>query len=148
MATETDELTTTGLRVPRSILISDMITGLVNAIVSIPGGIANGVLAGVNPVYGLYSIMVGTPIAALFTSSVIMNVDATSATSIATLDALAGIPEDQELAYLVVLGLLVGLFMLVFGFLKLGFLVRYISNWTLAFFLVGQHDTIFASLSP
>ncbi|NCF69379.1 MAG: SulP family inorganic anion transporter, partial [Chloroflexi bacterium] len=80
MATEADELTTTGLRVPRAILISDLIAGLVNAIVSIPGGIANGVLAGVNPVYGLYSMMVGTPIAALFTSSVIMNVDATSAT--------------------------------------------------------------------
>ena len=87
MATEPDKLTMTGLRVPRAVLISDMITGLVNAIVSIPGGIANGVQAGVNPVYGLYSIMVGTPIAALFTSSVIMNVDATSATSIATLDA-------------------------------------------------------------
>ncbi len=101
MATEADELTTTGLHVPRAIFISDLIAGLVNAIVSIPGGIANGVLAGVNPVYGLYSMMVGTPIAALFTSSVIMNVDATSATSLATLDALAGIPEEQELAYLV-----------------------------------------------
>jgi SulP family sulfate permease len=133
----TAELTTNGLRVPRSILTSDMITGLVNAIVSIPGGIANGILAGVNPVYGLYSIMVGTPIAALFTSSVIMNVDATSATSIATLDALAGIPEEQELAYLVVLGLLVGLFMIVFGVLKLGFLVRFISNSVITGFLSG-----------
>ena len=133
----TEQLTTNGLRVPRAILISDMITGLVNAIVSIPGGIANGILAGVNPVYGLYSIMVGTPIAALFTSSVIMNVDATSATSIATLDALAGIPEEQELAYLVVLGLLVGLFMIVFGVLKLGFLVRFISNSVITGFLSG-----------
>jgi len=73
----------------------------------------------------------------LFTSSVIMNVDATSATSIATLDALAGIPEEQELAYLVVLGLLVGLFMIVFGVLKLGFLVRFISNSVITGFLSG-----------
>jgi SulP family sulfate permease len=137
MTKETVELTTSGLRVPRPIFVSDLITGLVNAIVSIPGGIANGILAGVNPVYGLYSIMVGTPIAALFTSSVIMNVDATSATSIATLDALAGIPEEQELAYLVVLGLLVGLFMIVFGVLKLGFLVRFISNSVITGFLSG-----------
>ena len=48
MAAEADELTTTGLRVPRAVLISDLIAGLVNAVVSIPGGIANGVLAGVN----------------------------------------------------------------------------------------------------
>ena len=137
MATEADELTTTGLRVPRAILISDLIAGLVNAIVSIPGGIANGVLAGVNPVYGLYSMMVGTPIAALFTSSVIMNVDATSATSLATLDALAGIPEEEHLAYLVVLGILVGLLMLLFGLLKLGSLVRFISNAVFTGFLSG-----------
>jgi SulP family sulfate permease len=137
MATEADELTTTGLRVPRAILIIDLIAGLVNAIVSIPGGIANGVLAGVNPVYGLYSMMVGTPIAALFTSSVIMNVDATSATSLATLDALAGIPEGEHLAYLVVLGLLVGLLMLLFGVLKLGFLIRFISNAVMTGFLSG-----------
>jgi SulP family sulfate permease len=137
MATEADELTTTGLRVPRAIFISDLIAGLVNAVVSIPGGIANGVLAGVNPVYGLYSMMVGTPLAALFTSSVIMNVDATSATSLATLDALAGIPEEQELAYLVVLALLVGLLMTLFGVLKLGSLVRFISNSVMTGFLSG-----------
>jgi len=127
----------TGLRVPRPIFISDLVAGLVNAVVTIPGGIANGVLAGVNPVYGLYSIMLGTPIAALFTSSVIMNVDSTSATSLATLEALYGIPEDQHLAYLVVLGVLVGLFMLIFGVLKLGFLIRFISNAVLTGFLTG-----------
>ena len=137
MDNETDELTTTGLRVPRTVLISDLIAGLVNAVVSIPGGIANGVLAGVNPGYGLYSMMVGTPIAALFTSSVIMNVDATSATSLATLDALASIPEEQELAYLVVLALLVGLLMTLFGILKLGSLVRFISNSVMTGFLSG-----------
>jgi SulP family sulfate permease len=137
MTQESSELTSNGLRVPRSIFISDLIAGLVNAIVSIPGAIANGVLAGVNPVYGLYAMMLGTPIAALFTSSVIMNVDSTSATSLATLDALSGTPEDQQLAYLVVLAILVGLFMFLFGILKLGFLVRFISNAVMTGFLSG-----------
>ena len=137
MTMDADELTTNGLRIPRAIFISDLIVGLVNAIVSIPAGLANGVLAGVNPVYGLYSMMVGTPIAALFTSSVIMNVDSTSATSLATLDALAGIPEEQELAYLVILALLVGLLMILFGVLKLGSLMRFISNSVLTGFLSG-----------
>jgi SulP family sulfate permease len=137
LTSDTGELTTTGLRVPRAIFISDAIAGLVNAVVTIPGGIANGVLAGVNPVYGLYSIMVGTPIAALFTSSFIMNVDSTSATSLATLDALAGIPKEQELAYLIVLALLVGLFMILFGVLELGSLVRFVSNSVMTGFLSG-----------
>ena len=45
MTTDADELTTNGLRVLRAIFINDLISGLVNAIVTIPGGLANGVLA-------------------------------------------------------------------------------------------------------
>jgi len=130
-------MTETGLKVPRKIMINDLVSGLVMAVVNIPGALANGLLAGVNPVYGLYSMIAGTTVAALFTSSVIMNVDSTSATALATFDALSGVPEDQQLASLVVLGLLVGLFMLVLGFLKLGFLVRFISNAVMTGFLSG-----------
>jgi SulP family sulfate permease len=126
-----------GLRVPQKILKNDLVTGLVMAIVNVPGALANGLLAGVNPVYGVYSMIAGTSVAALFTSSVIMNVDSTSATSIATGDFLATISSDEQLGYLVVLGLLVGLFMLLFGFLKLGFLVRFISNAVMTGFLSG-----------
>ena len=68
-----------GLRVPQKILKNDLITGLVMSIVNVPGALANGLLAGVNPVYGVYSMIAGTSVAALFTSSVIMNVDSTSA---------------------------------------------------------------------
>jgi SulP family sulfate permease len=127
----------TELKVPRKILVNDLVSGLVMAVVNIPGALANGLLAGVNPVFGLYSMIAGTTVAALFTSSVIMNVDSTSATALATLDGLSGIPADQHLEHLVVLGLLVGLFMLVLGFLKLGFLVRFISNAVMTGFLSG-----------
>ena len=126
-----------GLKVPRKTFISDMVSGLVMAIVTVPGALAGGMLAGVNPVYGVYSVIAGTPIAALFTSSVIMNVDATGATAIATSDFLRDVPADQQLDYLVVLGILVGLFMLTFGLLKLGFLVRFISNAVMTGFLSG-----------
>jgi SulP family sulfate permease len=130
-------MSTTGLKVPRNIMINDLVSGLVMAVVNIPGALANGLLAGVNPVFGLYSMMAGTTVAAVFTSSVIMNVDSTSATALATFDALSGTSADQQLVYLVVLGLLVGLFMLVFGLLKLGFLVRFISNSVMTGFLAG-----------
>ena len=59
---------TTGLKVPRKTLINDLVSGLVMAVVSIPGALANGLLAGVSPVFGLYSMMAGTTVAALFTS--------------------------------------------------------------------------------
>jgi SulP family sulfate permease len=127
----------TGLKVPRKTLINDLVSGLVMSVVTVPGALANGLLAGVNPVYGVYSVIAGTSVAAVFTSSVIMNVDSTSATSIATGDFLGSIASEEQLGYLVVLGILVGLFMLTFGFLKLGFLVRFISNAVMTGFLSG-----------
>jgi SulP family sulfate permease len=126
-----------GLKVPRKTFINDMISGLVMAIVTVPGALAAGQLAGVNPIYAVYSVIAGTPVAALFTSSVIMNVDVTGATAIATSDFLRDVPADQQLSYLVILGLLVGGFMLAFGLLKLGFLVRFISNAVMTGFLSG-----------
>ncbi len=82
-------------------------------------------------------MIAGTTVAALFTSSVIMNVDSTSATSIATGDFMASISSADQQGYLVVLGILVGLWMLAFGVLKLGFLVRFISNSVMTGFLSG-----------
>jgi SulP family sulfate permease len=130
-------MSTNGLRVPRKTLVGDLISGLVMSVATVPGALANGLLAGVNPVYGVYSVIAGTTVAALITSSVIMNVDSTSATAIATGDFLGGISSEEQLGYLVVLGLLVGLFMLLFGLLKLGFLVRFISNAVMTGFLSG-----------
>ena len=126
-----------GLRVPRKTFVSDMVSGLIMSIITVPGALANGLLAGVNPVYGVYSVIAGTSVAALFTGSVIMNVDSTSATAIATSDFLGGISSEDQLGYLVVLGVLTGLFMLIAGFLKLGFLVRFISNSVMTGFLSG-----------
>jgi len=127
----------TGLRVPRKTFINDLVSGLVMSVVTVPGALANGLLAGVNPVYGVYSVIAGTSVAALFTSSVMMNVDSTSATALATGGFLGGVGSEEQLTYLVVLGLLVGLFMLLFGILKLGFLVRFISNAVMTGFLSG-----------
>ncbi len=67
------------------------------AAATVPGALANGVLAGINPAYGVYSVIAGTTVAALLTSSVIMNVDSTIATAIATGDALSGVGSDQHL---------------------------------------------------
>jgi SulP family sulfate permease len=68
---------------------------------------------------------------------VIMNVDSTSATALATGEAVGGIATNEQLGYLVVLGIMVGAFMLGLGLLKLGFLVRFISNAVMTGFLSG-----------
>ena len=63
----------------RGNFVADAIAGLTTGIANIPDAMASGVLAGANPVQGLYAIMIGTPLAAIFGSSAFMNVSATSA---------------------------------------------------------------------
>jgi len=125
------------LKIPRKAYLRDLTAGLVMSIITVPGSIANGVLAGVNPIFGLYSTIVGTTIGAFFTSSVIMNVDTTGATALTVGSSLSGRSADLHLEYLVVLVILVGIFQFIFGLLKLGMLTDYISNAVMVGFITG-----------
>lgn len=122
----------------RKTLSADLVAGLSDGVAEIPGAMASGVLAGVNPVYGLYGVMIGTPIAALFTGSVLMSVVTTSAMAIAiggVLDAYQN--TDQLIPALVTLALIIGIVQLGAGLLKLGFLIRFVSNAVMTGFLTG-----------
>jgi sulfate permease, SulP family len=118
-------------------IASDLSAGLTKSIDSVTGGMANALLAGVNPMYGLYTVLAATPVGALFASSVYMNIDSTGALSAAAGDFLHVVPESDRPAALAVLTLLTGVFMLTAGLLKLGFLTRFISNAVLRGFITG-----------
>ena len=121
----------------RGTLSADLLAGLTAAIPSIPDAMASGVLAGVSPLYGLYGLMIGTPIAALFTGSAFMSVVTTSAMGIAVRDALTGYQGEQQIKALVTVALVVGLFQVAAGLLRLGFLTRFVSNSVMTGFLSG-----------
>lgn len=118
-------------------LVSDIGAGITKSIDSVTGGMGNAVLAGLNPVYGLYTVLAATPIGALFTSSVFMNIDSTSAIAATAGSLLLIYPEEQRPAAVAVLTLLTGILMLAAGLLKLGFLTRFISNAVLRGFITG-----------
>ena len=125
------------LRPERANLKADVVAGLTFAVVNVPQAMAHALLAMVNPVLGIYTLMVAVPIGALFTSSVFMNVSTTSALSVATGAGLAYIPDAQKMQALAALVLLVGLIQLVAGLFKLGFIVRFVSNSVMTGFLNG-----------
>jgi len=125
------------LKIPPKLLLREMLAGFAMSVISVPGSIANGVLAGVNPIFGIYSTIVGTTVAALSTSSVIMNVDTTGATALATGNVLDDKLPVQHLGYLVVIVLLVGVFQLLFGLLNLGNLTNFISDAVMTGFILG-----------
>ena len=118
-------------------LAGDLSAAVTKSIDSVTGGMGNAVLAGVNPVYGLYTVLAATPIGALFTSSVYMNIDSTGALAATAGGMLLIYPAEQRPAALAVLTLLAGVFMLAAGLLKLGFLTRFISNAVLRGFITG-----------
>ena len=116
---------------------ADLIAGLTAGIANIPDGMASAILAGTNPVYGLYALMTGTPVGALLTSSHFLSVAVTSAMALIVGSALADVAADRQTAALFTLTLLVGILAIVAGLLKLGRLMRYVSNSVMVGFLSG-----------
>jgi SulP family sulfate permease len=125
------------LRITKETFPSDLVAGTVNAVTSIPDALGSAVLAGLDPIHGLYAIMVGTPIGALTTGSVFMNVSITGAMALAVRDALVGYSGDQLADALIVLTVLVGITALTLGLLRLGTLTRFVSNAVMTGFLTG-----------
>ncbi|MFC2031292.1 SulP family inorganic anion transporter, partial [Chloroflexota bacterium] len=126
-----------GLTLNRETAGADLVAGLVDAVTSIPDALGSAVLAGLNPIHGLYAIMIGTPVGALTTGSVFMNVSITSAMALAVGEALAGYSGQEQVEALVVLTILVGVVALLLGLLKLGTLTRFVSNAVMTGFLTG-----------
>lgn len=129
--------TAQNLKPRRDYLSSDLIAGLTFGIVNVPQAMAHALLATVNPVLGIYTLMVAVPIGAVFTSSVFMNVSTTSAMAVATGAGLVDVPGSQKVQALAVLVLLVGIIQLLAGLFNLGFVVRFVSNSVMTGFLNG-----------
>lgn len=110
-------------------LRQDLVAGLVSAVVSVPDGLASAALAGVNPVYGLYA-GIGGPIAgSLLASAQLMQISTTSASALAGGQAVAALPAERRAQ---------AHFLLAFGLLRLGRLVRFVSHAVMTGFLTGR----------
>ncbi|MGB5186833.1 MAG: SulP family inorganic anion transporter, partial [Acidimicrobiia bacterium] len=116
-------------------LRSDAVAGVVLGVESVPDGLAGGLLAGVNPVYGLYGYMVGTVTGALFTSSSFMAVQATGAMAIVVADVGVVHTSDDPGRALWTLSIATGIVMLAAGLLRLGSILRFVSNAVMVGFI-------------
>jgi len=114
---------------------NDVIAGLTLSVESIPDGMAIGALGAINPISGVYAYMIGSLSGAFFTSSVSMSVQATSAMAV----IIASVPEvrlGQPTAKdaLLLLAVLTGIFMWLFGRLRLGSALRFVPNSVMSSF--------------
>jgi len=129
-----------GGMVTKENLHADFMAGLTGAIIVLPQGVAFAMIAGLPPVYGLYSAMVPPIIAALFGSSRHLISGPTTAISIvvfASVSKLAtpGSPEFIQLA--LTLTFLAGVYQLALGLGRMGTLVNFVSHSVVVGFTAG-----------
>lgn len=116
-------------------LREDATAGLVLGVQSVPDGLATGLLAGVNPLAGLNGYMVGVAAGALLTSSTFMAVQGTGAMAMVIADVPAVRDASDPTRALVTLSMLTGVAMLAAGFLRLGAVLRFVSNAVMVGFI-------------
>jgi SulP family sulfate permease len=118
-------------------LRQDVLAGFVNAVVSVPDGLASAALAGVNPVYGLYTSVAAPLVGSAIVSGQLMQIATTSASALAAGQAIATYPAAQRDQALFLLVGLTGVCLAAFAALKLGRLVRFVSHAVMTGFLAG-----------
>ena len=118
-------------------LLREGLAGLPGAIGSVPDGMAASLLAGVNPIHGLYASMAGPIVGGLFASTSLVVVTTTSAAALAAGSTLDGMPPADKPNALFLLTVLAGGFMVLAGILRLGRYTRFVSNSVMVGFLTG-----------
>ena len=78
------------LRPRRETIRDDAVAGLPGAISGVPDGMAAGVLAGVNPIHGLYASFAGPIVGGLTSSTPLMVITTTGAAALAAGSAARG----------------------------------------------------------
>ena len=129
------------VRPERAHLRADLVAGLPGAISSVPDGMAAAVLAGVNPVQGLYAGFAGPIVGGLSSNTRMMVITTTSAAALAAGSALQNVPADQRPQAVSLLVILAGIVLVAAGILRLGRYTRFVSYSVMIGFArgLGQH---------
>ena len=132
----------------RTNLKGDLSAGITVAVMLIPQGMAYSVLAGLPPVYGLYASIIPLIIYALFGTSKQLAVGPVAMVGLIVLAGVSefatpGSPEFIQLAILAALG--VGIVQALMGFMRMGFLVNFLSHPVLSGFTSAAAIIIGAS---
>ncbi len=125
----------------------DLLAGIVVGIVVIPQSLGYALLAGLPPVYGLYAAIIPVLLYAYIGASHTQAVGPVAITSIMTAQALLPFAHSQSLQYIglaACLAFLVALVLLGAAWLKLGWIMQFISRGVMAGFITGAALLIMA----
>jgi SulP family sulfate permease len=112
-------------------LSGDITAGLTVGVMLIPQGMAYAMLAGLPPIYGLYAATIPLIIYAIFGTSRQLAVGPVAMVSILIstgVGALVEVGSDSFIGMAILLSLMVGVFQLLMGLFRMGFLVNFLSH--------------------
>ena len=116
----------------------DLIAALTVAVVVIPQSMAYALIAGVNPVYGLYTAIVSTIIASAFGSSNHIIAGPTNAIALLVAGSMGSyMGQDNAYAMLFLMTFMVGILQILFGVIKLGKVINFVSHSVVIGFTAG-----------
>ena len=114
-----------------SVLKADVVAGITVALVLVPQSMAYAQLAGLPTYYGLYASFLPVMVSALFGSSRQLATGPVAVISLLTASALEPIAasgSEGYIAYAIMLAMMVGIFQVTLGLLRLGVLVDFLSH--------------------
>ncbi len=111
--------------------------GLTVAMLAIPQCMAYAIIAGVEPVYGLYAAIVAGFVGSLVGSSSRMITGPTGTLCLVVGAIIYGVNPDQPIVAAMILAAMVGVLQVLFALLKIGNLSRFVSNAVMNGFIMG-----------
>ncbi len=126
--------------VNRSTLKADLIAGITGAVIVLPQGVAFAMIAGLPPIYGLYTAMITPVIAALWGSSKHLVSGPTTAISLlvfATVSQLATPGTEDFFSKALTITLLAGIMQFALGAARMGTLINFVSHVVVVGFTAG-----------
>lgn len=127
---------------------ADVLAGCTLGVILVPQAMAYGLLAGVEPVYGLYAALVPLVVYGLFSTTPHVSVGPTALASLLCLNGLSGVVDVDSphyLTYALTLAGLTGVIQLLFGALRLGGIVNLLSRPVLSGFVSAAAVLIMVS---
>ena len=119
----------------------DFYAGITIGVMLIPQGIAYAIIAGLPPIYGLYTAMIPQIVYAFLGTSRQLSIGPAAMDSLIVasgVSVLAAIGSEHFLVLAVLLAFMVGFFQILFGFFRLGFLVNFLSKPVISGFTSGS----------
>ncbi|KAL8463171.1 hypothetical protein ACS0TY_033984 [Phlomoides rotata] len=125
----------------REYLQPDLMAGVTVGVMLVPQSMSYAKLAGLHPIYGLYSGFVPIFVYAVFGSSRQLAIGPVALTSLLVSNVLGSIVSSSEQLYTelaILLALMVGVFECIMGLLRLGWLLRFISHSVISGFTTAS----------